>query len=338
VQLWWRFVVQINRLLKYFSQSQHEPKPKDPSVPTTALEERQELLAHHVRLVARKMANGLFVYGSKGGLGKTKTILRTLAEEGIRPVILNGHCTPMALYEVLCRSEKDALILIDDADSLYRNLAALGILRSALWGETNEKRLVTYNSTQSELPQSFYFNGRIIFVANVIPRKNAAFEAVLSRVDVFELDATNEQAIELMRKIAIDGFEGLTATECLQVVNFIAEFASTRELSLRLLEPSFRKMIYAKEANIDWRELVRTQLEQIGQDEAPKPADNKEFDLIALEQAVLAHPNSVGEQQDLWCRTTGKSRASFFRLKKSFDDRKADDRNKKPDQPPSDSN
>ena len=35
-----------------------------------ALEERQRLLAHHVRLVARGMANGLCVFGHRGGLGK----------------------------------------------------------------------------------------------------------------------------------------------------------------------------------------------------------------------------------------------------------------------------
>ena len=32
----------------------------------TALEERQNLLAHHVRLVARGMSLGLFVFGSPG--------------------------------------------------------------------------------------------------------------------------------------------------------------------------------------------------------------------------------------------------------------------------------
>ena len=34
----------------------------------TALEERQSHVAHHVRLVARGMSVGLFVYGSQGGL------------------------------------------------------------------------------------------------------------------------------------------------------------------------------------------------------------------------------------------------------------------------------
>jgi hypothetical protein len=74
------------------------PAPATPDRPTTTLEERQQLLAHHVRLVARGMANGLCVYGSRGGLGKTKVVLETLEAEGVEPVILTGHCTPLAMY------------------------------------------------------------------------------------------------------------------------------------------------------------------------------------------------------------------------------------------------
>ena len=51
--------------------------------PLTALEERQRLLAHHVRLVARKLNHALFVFGATGGIGKSMTVLRTLDEEGI---------------------------------------------------------------------------------------------------------------------------------------------------------------------------------------------------------------------------------------------------------------
>ena len=39
----------------------------------------------------------------------------------------------------------------------------------------------------------------------------------------------------MMRRLAAQGFEELTADECMEVVNFIAEFCATRELSLRLL-------------------------------------------------------------------------------------------------------
>src|ERR1700733_13223527 len=58
----------------------------DEETAPTALEEKQGLLAHHVRLVARKITNGLFVAGP-GGLGKSRTISVTLADEGVCPVL-----------------------------------------------------------------------------------------------------------------------------------------------------------------------------------------------------------------------------------------------------------
>ena len=80
-------------------------------VATTALVERQRLLAHHVRLVARGMAHGLCVYGSRGGLGKTKVVLETLKEEGVEPVILTGHCTPLAMYMSLFQHPDSVVFL-----------------------------------------------------------------------------------------------------------------------------------------------------------------------------------------------------------------------------------
>ena len=56
----------------------------------TALEEKQALLAHHVRMVARRLSNGLFVAGT-GGVGKSKVIGETLASEGVVPVLINSR-------------------------------------------------------------------------------------------------------------------------------------------------------------------------------------------------------------------------------------------------------
>ena len=99
----------------------------------------------------------------------------------------------------------DSILFLDDCDSLFSNLPALGILRSALWGETNEKRLVTYNCIQLKIPSSFFFTGRIVFAINTLPMKNHAFNAVLSRVDQFELTASNEEVLDLMRELAARG-------------------------------------------------------------------------------------------------------------------------------------
>lgn len=309
-----------NRLDKLFQPNgngNHLPQLWEEPIPQTALEERQQTLAHHVRMVARGMTNGLCVYGRRGGLGKTRIVLRTLREELVSPLLLNGHITPLSLYQNLFFNS-NRIIFLDDADSLYRNLPALGILRSALWGEAGKGRVVTYNSSQIEIPSSFEFNGQIIFTANSLPQKNSAFDAVLSRIDVFELDASNEEVVEMMKCLAVEGFgNDLSATECLEVVNFIAEQAATRELSLRLLEPSYSKVIYAREAGIDWRDLVRSQLEQIGKEKTTETKMSRAEAEECLRQVMKEFP-SVALQQETWSRLTGKSRPTFFRMKKAL--------------------
>ena len=151
----------------------------------TALEERQNLLAHHVRLVARGMSVGLFVYGSQGGLGKSRTVLRTLAEEGVSPVLVNSHITPLALYASLYHNRSEKVIFFDDVDSIFGSMSHLGLLRSALWGDP---RIVTYGSSQlDDLPGSFIFESQAYLLRNVIPRRNDAFKAVSQRCDIFQL-------------------------------------------------------------------------------------------------------------------------------------------------------
>jgi hypothetical protein len=292
--------------------------PAVPHRPATSLEERQRLLAHHVRMVARRLTNGLCIYGSRGGLGKTKVVLDTLRDEGVKPLILNGHVTPLSLYTNLYEHQ-DAVVFGDDIDSIARNLPALGILRSALWGEDHGQRLVTYNSSQLKIPSSFYFNGRIILALNTLPRQNHAFNAVLSRVDQFELTASNEEVLEMMQDLAVEGFEGeLAPDECMEVVDYISGFSATRELSLRLLEPSFRKVVYARTAGVDWRELVASQLHEIGRTALPKASDSRTYDLECLRQVVADYPDNVADQETAFRALTRRSRATFFRLKKAL--------------------
>ncbi len=279
----------------------------------TPLEERQELLAHHVRLVCRKMSHALFVFGSQGGLGKTRTILRTLEEEGVEPVLINSHITPLALYSTLYRHRTEEVLFFDDVDSMFSSMPHLGLLRSALWGSP---RVVTYSSSQlSDLPQSFQTTARFIFAANVIPKRNDAFRAVLSRCDIFQLEASNAEVIEMMRSVAASGFRGITPEDAAMVIDFIAEHADDRQLSLRLLGPSLRKLNYARETGIDWRPLVQSQLQTLGRkNEATKRLDNRAKDFRLLESVIRKHPTSVNDQQAEWCKATGKSRASFYRV------------------------
>jgi hypothetical protein len=279
----------------------------------TSLEERQNLLAHHVRLVARRHSVGLFVYGAAGGLGKSRTVLRTLAGEGVSPILINSHVTPLSLYSTLYQNRVDRIVFVDDCDAIFSSMAHLGLLRSALWGDP---RIVTYNSSQlDDLPSSFVFDSRIVFCSNVIPRKNDAFRAVLSRCDIFELSASQEEVIDLMRSIARAGYESLSPSECLEVVDFIEGHGDDRAISLRLLEPSFCKLIYARSEGLDWRPLVLTQLKSLGRkQDVSRPVRAEANETRILHQAIEQFPLSVAEQQAFWSKATGKSRASFFRL------------------------
>jgi hypothetical protein len=285
--------------------------PDEPTV--TALEERQNLLAHHVKLVARGMSVGLFVFGSHGGLGKSRTVLRTLAEEGVSPVLVNSHITPLALYACLYHNRTGKVVFFDDVDSIFGSIAHLGLLRSATWGDP---RIVTYGSSQlNDLPGSFLFESRVIFCGNVIPKRNDAFKAMLSRCDIFELNASQEEVLDLMRSVASAGYETLTPDDCLTVVDFIEQNGDDRAVSMRLLEPSFRKVIYARSEGLDWRPLVLTQLKTLGhKEDMSRRLDARAQEIRLLHQAFERHPGSVSEQQTFWCRATGKSRASFFRL------------------------
>jgi hypothetical protein len=301
------------------AQSPAASVPAVPRRPATSLEERQRLLAHHVRLVARGMANGLCVYGSRGGLGKTRVVLATLKEEGVEPVVLTGHCTPLAMYVALYEHPQ-SVVFLDDCDAMFRILPALGILRSALWEGEKGSRLVNYNSSQLKIPSSFRFDGRIVFAVNTLPTRNHAFQAVLSRVDQFELSASNEEVLEMMRRLAEQGFEGkLTPDECQEVVDFVAEFSATRELSLRLLEPSYRKVLYAREEGVDWRQLVASQLHEIGKTAAPKVSDARTYDMECLKRVLEDCPDSITDQENAFRTLTRRSRATFFRLKRMLD-------------------
>ena len=237
------------------------PQSTDETVPhsMTRLEERQTLIAHHVSMMADGLLEGLFIYGRQGGLGKTSTVLRTLAARRIKPILINSHVTLVGLYAILHEHRAGKIIVFDDCDALFRALPQLGLLRSALYGEP---RIVTFSSSKlpTGLPDRFEFHSRLIFCANVLPKGSPAFNAVLTRCAVLELAATNEEILETMRTVACRGFQTLSPAECGEAIDYLAEHAPPEGLSLRLLVPTWQRVLYARKARIDWKLLVQAHL------------------------------------------------------------------------------
>ncbi len=158
----------------------------------------------------------------------------------------------------------------------------------------------------------------------MVPKRNEPFRAVLSRVDVFELTASHEDVLELMRSMAERGHGKLPPAVCHEVIDFIARAGGNRQLSVRLFESSMKKVEYATGTGTDWQELVRSQLDQLGQpDSVLRPVDSMAHDLKCLAVAVEQHPSSVKLQLEVWQTMTSKSRATFFRTKKAFEDQHA---------------
>ena len=122
----------------------------------------------------------------------------------------------------------------------------------------------------------------------------------------------------------MNGFRGLTPEDCTEVIDFISDNADDRQLSMRLLGPSLRKLLYARSSEIDWRPLVKSQLQTLGRkNDASKRLDTREKDGQVLKAIIQRFPDSVNDQQLHWCKATGKSRASFYRCRKRYLDETA---------------
>lgn len=86
------------------------------------------------------------------------------------------------------------------------------------------------------------------------------------------------------------GYETLTSEECHEVVDFIEANAEDRTISLRLLEPSYRKLIYARSEGLDWRPLVLTQPTHRRKEDVSRRIDAKAQEIRMLHQAVEQFP------------------------------------------------
>lgn len=251
-----------NRICHYYPEIiDGDNMPNAPKKePATALERKQSLLSHHVRLVAQHRTNGLFVAGPPG-LGKNRTILETLLALGIVPITVDAFVRPEQLHQILFQNQQDEIILLDTWE--YWSFEFLQMLLSALHGNHGHRYVAPPpNQFLEDRPTKFFFYSRIIFTASRFPRSKA-FRAILRRIDVFKLEASNEEVLEEMRHLAMQGFGMLSPAECHEVVDVIDTYAATRRLSLDCWTPSLNRREYALTADVDWRELVKCLLDQL---------------------------------------------------------------------------
>jgi len=280
----------------------------------TSVEKKQQTLANMAKMIAQSQYHSLFCI-SGGGAGKTWTIGRTLNEQGQDWLLLNSHCTALQLYRILFLNRaNNSILFFDDCDGMYRSAVHLGLLRSALYGQPD--RIVTYHSSQlpDDLPSSFETTSRFIFCANQVPKSNPMFDAVLTRCLVYRMDLSNDEIIEQFRVLSENGYPGCPAEAAAEIVEFIEQFGTERQLSMRLLTPAIRIYKFCTEQGMDWQPVLLAQLQNLGRPTSgTKRLNGHAKDARILEQARAKFPDSVQEQQEWFCSKTNKSRATFYR-------------------------
>jgi hypothetical protein len=183
------------------------------------INERFEFVENLVQMIASGLQPSAVITG-EGGLGKTYTVNKTLIASGLKDlselgaleegsvvrrtkafVSIKGYSTPKGLYRTLYEN-KDSVIVFDDCDSILKDPVALNLLKSAL--DSYGKRIISWMAEgfgrDDDLPRSFEFKGRVIFISNL--NQDKIDQAIRSRSMMVDLTMNEDQKIERMETIA----------------------------------------------------------------------------------------------------------------------------------------
>jgi len=234
------------------------------------INERFEFVEKLVNMVASNVQPSAIITG-EGGLGKTYTVTKTLEANGYKDIsdladfevgsiintrkcftMVKGFSTAKGLYRTLFENNK-SIIVFDDCDAVLKDPVALNLLKGAL--DSYGKRIISWNADMrdDDLPRSFNFEGRVIFISNM--DQDRIDQAIRSRSMMIDLTMSAEQKIDRMEFIAdsSDFMPEFTKEHKQDALALIREIANdAKEISLRTLI-SVTKI---RASNKDWKEMA----------------------------------------------------------------------------------
>ena len=199
-------------------------------------------------------AQASVVVTGPGGLGKSFTVSQTLTALGFKDVsvledfavgtvlktaktfrVIKGYSTPKGLYRTLYEN-KDGVIVFDDCDSVLKDPTSLNLLKGAL--DSYSRRIISWRADikDEDLPTSFEFKGRVIFISNLA--SSNIDQAIITRSMAVDLSMTNKQKIERMQHLLTSGefmpeFDKTIKADAMGLIERLQD--SVKELSLRTL-------------------------------------------------------------------------------------------------------
>lgn len=234
------------------------------------INERFSFVEKLVNMVANNIQPSAIITG-EGGLGKTFTVVKTLESNGFKDIsdlsdfdigavintrkcftMVKGFSTAKGLYRTLFENNR-SIIVFDDCDAVLKDPVALNLLKGAL--DSYGKRIISWNADMrdDDLPRSFNFEGRVIFISNM--NQDRIDQAIRSRSMMIDLSMTAEQKIDRMEYIAqsADFLPEFSLSDKKDALDLIRELANeAKEISLRTLI-SVTKI---RSANKDWKEMA----------------------------------------------------------------------------------
>lgn len=182
-----------------------------------SINQRFDFVTQMVNMVAKASMPSVIITG-EGGLGKTYTVLKALERAGLKNItdlaefavgtkfnvskcyrVVKGFSTAKGLYRTLFESN-GSTIVFDDCDSILKDDVATNLLKGAL--DSYSKRYISWmaDMRDDDLPKSFQFTGRVIFISN--RQMDKIDQAVRTRAMCVDLSMTEQQKIERMEVIA----------------------------------------------------------------------------------------------------------------------------------------
>ena len=219
------------------------------------IEERFDILEY---LTAESMEGNVraLIVSGPAGLGKSHTVETALAAwdpSEINHKIIKGFAKATGLFKTLYEfRDAGKVIVFDDCDSIFSDETALNMLKAVC--DTTERRRVSYlseavlrNDEGDALPNTFEFEGTIIFITNydfdeIIEKGNKLaphMAAMMSRAHYVDLamKSRNDYLVRI-KQVIKQGLltqKGLSDNQMTDVCEFIDSHADRlRELSLRV--------------------------------------------------------------------------------------------------------
>jgi len=242
-------------------------------------------------MIADKKARGFLLFG-KAGLGKTYSVIRAFREVKTNFVLLAGHITSLEFYHFLFENRNKHIVL-DDVNVLD-NEQNLNMLKACL---SDNSRVVQYHTTSSKLkvPNKFLFNGSIVLLLNVVPKKSESLKAVESRILTYELKMDYKTKIQIIFELAKQPYKEIERDKRFKIAKWIKNNTNeaTENLNLRLLFNCYEFYRFDCE---NWIKLAEKIIKT-----------NEELYLIV--QGLV--------ERD-WCEKTGLSRRSYYNYKEKL--------------------